>query len=151
MGGGGKRPRLRRGVLQYAILAILSEGEKHGYALICAFRARGWNVPSPGSIYPLLATLRTRGELVSHNEDGRRVYGITERGRATLYEHVDRLSELETMRDSNEEHDDLHEAAERLMQAVSLVQVAKTSPIVRKVRKIIDDARREIYAVLSSE
>src|SRR5262245_28773636 len=66
-GGGG--PRVRRGNVRAAILALLAERPMHGYEMIQELEARteGLWRPSPGSIYPTLQLLEDE-ELVTVEE-----------------------------------------------------------------------------------
>lgn len=74
------------GELRVAILSLLSEGAKHGYQLMKEMRGRsgGMYRASAGSVYPTLQQLEDEGRIVSERDDGRRVYRLTEAGRAEL-------------------------------------------------------------------
>src|SRR5260370_7255829 len=90
-------PVFRHGRLRLYLLRLLDEEPRHGYEVIRLLRDRFMGVysPSPGTIYPRLARLEEEG-LVTHDEvDGRKVYRITEAGRAELRSRSDELDELE--------------------------------------------------------
>jgi DNA-binding PadR family transcriptional regulator len=90
-------PVFRHGSLRLYLLRLLDEEPRHGYEVIRLLRDRFMGVysPSPGTIYPRLARLEEEG-LVTHDEvDGRKVYRITEAGRAELRSRSDELDELE--------------------------------------------------------
>jgi DNA-binding PadR family transcriptional regulator len=90
-------PVFRHGRLRLYLLRLLDEEPRHGYEVIRLLRDRfmGVYAPSPGTIYPRLARLEEEG-LVTHDEDnGRKVYRITEAGRAELRSRGDELDELE--------------------------------------------------------
>jgi DNA-binding PadR family transcriptional regulator len=90
-------PVFRHGSLRLYLLRLLDEEPRHGYEVIRLLRDRFMGVysPSPGTIYPRLARLEEEG-LVTHDEvDGRKVYRITEAGRAELASRSDELDELE--------------------------------------------------------
>ncbi|ANS78016.1 Transcriptional regulator, PadR family [Serinicoccus hydrothermalis] len=84
--------QLRRGVLEYCVLALLSDEERYGYDLVVELSAAGL-VASEGTIYPLLSRLR-KDELVStvwrESPTGppRRYYALTRHGRAVLDDFV---------------------------------------------------------------
>lgn len=61
----------------------------HGYEMIKVLeeRAGGFYTPSPGSIYPTLQMLEDRGFITASEVEGRKVYTITDAGRAFLAEH----------------------------------------------------------------
>lgn len=80
--------QLRRGVLEYCVLALLGDQERYGYDLVTELSEAGL-VASEGTIYPLLSRLR-KDELVatswqeSPSGPPRRYYRITARGQAAL-------------------------------------------------------------------
>ena len=80
-----------KGHLDLIVLAALSDGPAHGYAVIEAIRSRSgqaFDLPE-GTIYPALHRLEQAGLLSSHwtvAESGRRrrVYALTRQGRRAL-------------------------------------------------------------------
>ena len=86
------------GRLRLYLLKLLDDGPKHGYELIRLLEERflGLYAPSAGTIYPRLQRLEAEG-LVTHTAaGGRKVYEITEAGRAELRQRADELSTLES-------------------------------------------------------
>lgn len=86
------------GRLRLYLLKLLAEGPKHGYELIRLLENRflGLYAPSAGTIYPRLQRMEAEG-LVNHTAaGGRKVYEITEAGRAELSQRAGELAELET-------------------------------------------------------
>jgi PadR family transcriptional regulator PadR len=81
--------QLRRGTLEYCVLALLLDGERYAFELVRALSDVDGLVTSEGTIYPLLSRLR-REQLVStfwqESESGppRRYYRLTEAGHAAL-------------------------------------------------------------------
>ena len=76
--------------LRYALLALLAEGESHGYRLVKELAARlgpCWH-PNVGQIYQLLHELERRGWIVHRMEAGgarvRRLFRLTARGDRSL-------------------------------------------------------------------
>lgn len=86
----GPRPErpFRRGVIKYLILNHLKDAPSYGYEIIRALEERfhGFYVPSPGTIYPTLQMLEEMGYLTSAEQDGKKVYTITDEGRQFLAE-----------------------------------------------------------------
>ncbi|GHJ14581.1 PadR family transcriptional regulator [Micromonospora sp. AKA38] len=85
------------GRLRLYLLKLLDDGPKHGYELIRLLEERflGLYAPSAGTIYPRLQRLEVE-ELVTHTAvGGRKVYEITEAGRAELRQRADELATLE--------------------------------------------------------
>jgi PadR family transcriptional regulator, regulatory protein PadR len=82
-----------KGHLDLLLLAVLQAQPAHGYAIIEALRRRSsgaFNLPE-GTVYPALHRLERAGLLASRwsSETGRRrrVYELTEQGRAVLQEY----------------------------------------------------------------
>lgn len=76
-----------RGDLKYVILQLLAERPAHGYEVIRALEERfGGYTPSAGAVYPTLQMLEDMGYVTSAQQDGKRVYSITEEGRRFLDE-----------------------------------------------------------------
>jgi DNA-binding PadR family transcriptional regulator len=90
-------PVFRHGRLRLYLLRLLDEEPRHGYEVIRLLRDRfmGVYAPSPGTIYPRLARLEEEGLVTHDEENGRKVYRITEAGRAELRSRGDELDELE--------------------------------------------------------
>jgi DNA-binding PadR family transcriptional regulator len=105
MGMGGRAfragRRLASGDLQLVLLALLAEQPSHGYELIKALEERsdGFYTPSPGMVYPALTWLEEMGYTSVAAEGAKKLYSITDTGRAYLSENQDAadamLSQLE--------------------------------------------------------
>lgn len=86
--------QLRRGVVEYCVLASLRFRERYGFELARSLGGPGGLLMGEGTVYPLLARLRQR-RLVDtfwrESPDGppRRYYRLTEQGRLALdaFEH----------------------------------------------------------------
>lgn len=101
------------GRLRLYLLKLLDESPRHGYEIISLLRDRfpGIYSPSPGTIYPRLARLEEEG-LVTHEEvNGRKVYRLTDKGRAELRERERDLEDLE--RQITESVRDIAQAVQR--------------------------------------
>ncbi|MBO4162758.1 MULTISPECIES: PadR family transcriptional regulator [Micromonospora] len=86
------------GRLRLYLLRLLDDGPKHGYELIRLLEERflGLYAPSAGTIYPRLQRLEADG-LVTHTAaGGRKVYEITEAGRAELRQRAAEVTTLES-------------------------------------------------------
>jgi DNA-binding PadR family transcriptional regulator len=90
-------PVFRHGRLRLYLLRLLAEEPRHGYEVIRLLRDRfmGVYAPSPGTIYPRLARLEEEGLVTHDEENGRKVYRITEAGREELRNRGAELDELE--------------------------------------------------------
>src|SRR5919198_1070849 len=79
-------PLFGHGRLRLYLLRLLEESPRHGYEVIRLLQDRflGIYAPSPGTIYPRLARLEEEGLVTHDEENGRKVYRITEAGREEL-------------------------------------------------------------------
>lgn len=94
----GRRGRVfGRGDLKYVILGLLNDRPMHGYEVMRALEEEsgGCYTASPGSVYPTLQMLEDRGWVVSDQEDGKRVYRITDEGLAFLDESKDKVEDIQ--------------------------------------------------------
>ncbi len=87
--GGTRISQLRRGVLEFCVLALLAEIELYGFDLVRRLSDVDGLVTSEGTIYPLLSRLRREGWVTTtwaESESGppRRYYALTEDGRRAL-------------------------------------------------------------------
>jgi DNA-binding PadR family transcriptional regulator len=85
--GFGPRGRFfEGGEVRLAILSLLSEGPKHGYQLMKEMRERsgGMYRASAGTVYPTLQMLEDEGLIEAMQQDGKRVYRLTDLGRTEL-------------------------------------------------------------------
>jgi DNA-binding PadR family transcriptional regulator len=91
MGGDGAPfgRKLTSNDLQLVLLALLAEQPAHGYELIRTLEERsgGYYAPSSGMVYPALTYMDEIGQALSTTEGNRKLYTITETGRAYLAEH----------------------------------------------------------------
>jgi DNA-binding PadR family transcriptional regulator len=88
-GRGGRVARfLEHGDLRLLVLHLIGEAPRHGYELIKAVEdlTGGAYAPSPGVIYPTLTMLEELGQAEVTSEGTKKLYTITEAGRAALTE-----------------------------------------------------------------
>jgi DNA-binding PadR family transcriptional regulator len=87
--------------LQLLLLALIAEKPSHGYDLIKVLEERsgGYYVPSPGMIYPALTYLEEAGHATVEPEGTKKLYRISEDGKAHLDENRDLTDELLTQLD----------------------------------------------------
>jgi DNA-binding PadR family transcriptional regulator len=93
--GGGDMLRAGRmlvqGDLRLLALALIAEQPRHGYEIIKVLEEKtaGWYSPSPGIVYPTLTYLEEVGYVTAQTEGAKKLYTITEEGRAHLEENRD--------------------------------------------------------------
>jgi len=143
-----------KGDFKYVILGILKEKPSHGYEIIRALEDRyyGFYSPSAGSVYPTLQMLEDLGYVKSSEQDGKKIYTITDEGLKFLDEcepTVDKLKEH--MRGWWENRDEMRAVGRELGRIRSLIGHT-AHPMDRKklvqIREIISHACNEIEAVL---
>lgn len=158
----GPRERLfEKGDLKYVVLDLLSERPRHGYDIIQALeeRFRGLYTPSPGSVYPILQMLEDLGQVVPEARDGRKVYSLTESGRAFLAEHARTVEEIWSRAERGsgpgpgDWHAAMHEMRFDFKELADLFarrarHHGMTSDKLRRVHEVILRARTEIEAIL---
>ena len=90
-------PVFGHGRLRLYLLKLLDESPRHGYDVIRELEDRfmGLYSPSAGTVYPRLARLESEGLVTHEVSEGRKVYRITDAGRAELGERRGDLDDLE--------------------------------------------------------
>jgi DNA-binding PadR family transcriptional regulator len=90
-------PVFGHGRLRLYLLKLLEESPRHGYEVIRLLQDRflGIYSPSPGTIYPRLARLESEGLVTHEVVKGKKVYQLTDKGRAELERRMDELADLE--------------------------------------------------------
>ncbi|MGW6419431.1 helix-turn-helix transcriptional regulator [Streptomyces sp. NPDC055055] len=90
-------PVFAHGRLRLYLLKLLDEAPRHGYEVIRLLEERfqGLYAPSAGTVYPRLAKLEAEGLVTHASEGGRKVYSITDAGRAELAGRDAELEDLE--------------------------------------------------------
>ena len=155
-GWSGAGPRVRRGDVRAAILALLAEGPMHGYEMIQELDARteGLWRPSAGSIYPTLQLLEDEGFVRSDEGGDRRRFSLTDAGRAVVDERQGPppWEEVGHGPGGGGAHArQLGEAGFQIAGAVMHASATANEEQVAKIREILVDARKRIYDVLGED
>jgi DNA-binding PadR family transcriptional regulator len=144
------------GELRLALLALIAEVPGHGYALMNRLEARfdGGYQASPGAIYPTLQQLEDEQLVRLETTDERKVYHLTERGRAEAHAHAREVEQLWARAARRGEWAMFRDpdAAEIVGPALRLVKAAVKTVVhahgdpemIDRVRMIFDDARSQI-------
>src|SRR5690349_473122 len=147
-------PVFGHGRLRLYLLKLLEESPRHGYEVIRLLQDRFLGVysPSPGTIYPRLARLEEEGLVTHELVKGKKVYTITDKGRAELERRLDELAELEdeitasAQEFAREVQEDVRQTVrslrEELTQAARAMR-ASARDAVREERQDARDAARE--------
>src|SRR6185312_6065028 len=129
--------RVPKGNVRGLLLAALLDSPAHGYELMRRLegQASGRWRPSPGSVYPLLQLLEdeglVRGRASDGRSEGRKVYELTELGRAQA--------------DAGQLRAEVH----RLHVAARQVGTAGDPAQVQEAVEIIRSARQALYHLLA--
>ena len=147
-------PRMGRGDVRAAVLAILAERPMHGYQIISeiAERSGGAWKPSAGSVYPTLQLLADEGLISAEEADGRKTYSLTDAGRAEAEASADRPAPWQTpsARDFGPVGA-LPKAGIELAQAAAQVGRTGTPEQVKQAVEVLDEARRRLYSILAQD
>jgi DNA-binding PadR family transcriptional regulator len=148
----GRGVKRGRGDVRAAILALLAEEPMHGYQIITELSERSggaWR-PSPGSVYPTLQALEDQGLVSAHKSDGRRVFSLTDDGRAAAAAAGDGPAPWEdAASDADRSLVDLQSLMFEVGAAIMQVGRAGSKHQIKAVGEILTDTRRRIYLVLA--
>jgi DNA-binding PadR family transcriptional regulator len=141
--------RVPKGNVRGLLLAALLDGPAHGYELMRRLeeQAGGRWRPSPGSVYPLLQVLEDEGLVRGRDSDGRKVYELTEPGRAQADEG--QLRDLSAGPAAGSPHLDLRAEVNRLHAAARQVATAGDPAQVQEAVEIVRGARQALYRLLA--
>jgi DNA-binding PadR family transcriptional regulator len=148
----GRGRRARRGDIRMAALLLLAEEPRNGYQIMQEVQERSGGVwkPSPGSVYPALQQLEDEGLIRTDESDGRKLFAITDEGRALLDERgAERPAPWEQ---AGAGAGDLHELGKLMREVASaFMQVMRTgSPSqTAKAAAVLAATRRDLYRILA--
>ncbi|MFO7177221.1 MAG: PadR family transcriptional regulator [Pseudomonadota bacterium] len=152
-------PRAERGEIRYLVLEAIASQPRHGYEIIQHIEERtgGAYRPSPGVIYPTLQMLEELGHAHVIEQDGRKVYAITDAGKQELEAHRSAVDDFYG-RFEDEPWEAYAEDVAELMRSVGrLVHAFRRGAArggfrpetLRKIRKVLDDALEQIEDALN--
>ncbi len=167
--GGGHRQK--RGFVRHAVLDLLTEQPRHGYDIIKELEQRyaGFYRPSAGSIYPVLQALEEEGQLTSQEQDGKKVYTLTESGQKLVEEHrqhhqliggeqstltppsIERSSHPQSQSETRSDIPAIKQSTIALMETIRYVAHFGTPTQIKELKKIIEATSRQIHALLAQE
>ncbi|HXY75229.1 MAG TPA: PadR family transcriptional regulator [Dehalococcoidales bacterium] len=141
-----------KGALKYVVLDLLNEKPRHGYEIIKALEGsfHGFYTPSAGSIYPTLQMLEDLGYVKATDQDGKKIYNITDEGRAYLKEHKEHVDGIKShMHDWHSQggHPEMRETMFEFFDTMRLLRSRfhdLEPEKIEKIRSIISKACQEI-------
>ncbi|MFF4170771.1 PadR family transcriptional regulator [Streptomyces sp. NPDC001744] len=152
-GRGGGRGRARRGDVRASILALLKDRPMHGYEMIREIGERSdgaWR-PSPGSVYPTLQLLEDEGLITSASEGGKKLFALTDTGRAEAEDGPEAPWEEAGRGVDWEAVNEIRQAGFGLMEAVGQVWKTGSAEQRQKAVAVINEARKKLYLILADE
>lgn len=152
----GPRPRAGRGDVRSAILLLLAEAPRHGYQIIqdITDRSGGAWRPSPGSVYPALSALQDEGLVDDEKVDGRRVFSLTESGRAYVEVRSDDLARVFAANAAEPEHEEVTDLRQLLfgVAAAAVEAISHGTPEqAAAARRVLQQTRRDLYRLLTED
>ena len=154
--GGGpywRARKARRGDIRTAALLLLAEEPRNGYQIMQEVEERSGGVwrPSPGSVYPALAQLEDEGLIRSEESDGRKLFVLTDAGRAHVEERdPSKPAPWEQMSgDVSEEAYALGRLVREVYFAFVQVSRAGSEEQIAKAKEVLAEARRRLYLILA--
>ncbi|CAL9568838.1 hypothetical protein SUDANB108_04821 [Streptomyces sp. enrichment culture] len=129
-------PVFAHGRLRLYLLKLLDEAPRHGYEVIRLLEERfqGLYAPSAGTVYPRLAKLEAEGLVTHTTEGGRKVYSITDAGRAELADRSGELADLEL---------EIRESVAELAAEIQADVRGAAGDLRREMRAAATEARRD--------
>src|SRR3954454_7710385 len=151
--GFGRRRRASRGDVRTAALLLLAEEPRNGYQIMQELEQRSdglWR-PSPGSVYPALQQLEDEGLIRSEEADGRRLYHLTDAGRAYVAERPeDQPAPWETFTDNvSDQHGETAALMRDVAMAFAQVMRAGSEAQLAEASKVLAETRRSLYRILA--
>ena len=159
-GHGGRGPRrgfFRQGEVRLALLSLLGDGPAHGYELMKRLEERsgGMYQASAGTVYPVLQQLEDEGLIRAQDDDGKKVYHLTDAGRDELrlnQEAVDSIWKRaggwkEWGLNMGPESAEIWSAWGRLTKAAFKAAARGDLDETEKIREVLDRARKELEAL----
>jgi DNA-binding PadR family transcriptional regulator len=136
-----------------AVLALLSEEPRHGYAIMTELTERSGGLwrPSPGSVYPVLQQLQDEGLVTAEESDGRKVFSLTATGRQLVEASPAEFAEPWSVAGPGPRQrvQTLFEGMTALGSATQQVARLGSAGQAERARAVLDEARRALYRILA--
>jgi DNA-binding PadR family transcriptional regulator len=118
-----------------------------------AERSGGLWRPSPGSVYPVLQQLQDEGLVTAEESEGRKVFSITEAGRALIQASPAEFAEPWSVAGPGPRQrvQTLFEGMTALGAATQQVARLGSAEQAERARAVLDEARRALYRILAEE
>jgi len=145
--GFGMGRKLGSGDLQLLILKLLDEKSRYGYEIIKELdeRSKGFYVPSPGMVYPALTYLEELGHATVAVDGARKLYSITEPGKAHLAKNLSAADALLA------QFDRVGERMDRVRRALDTEESGEESDHERRGSRELHRAWRDLKIALADK
>jgi len=149
----GGRAKVSRGAVRTAILLLLAEQPMHGYQIMQELSERSGGVwrPSPGSIYPTLQQLADQGLVETEDSDGKKIYHLTDAGRAKVEESDATPPWQRFDSDGDDGLTALRDLGFQVGAAVMQVAHAGSEEQLAEAKAILADTRSRLYRLLAED
>jgi DNA-binding PadR family transcriptional regulator len=157
-----RRPRERlfeKGDLKYVILDLIKEKPSHGYEIMQALKDHfhGMYSPSAGSVYPTLQMLEDLGYVKATEQDGKKIYTVTEEGMNFLKQRGDTVDRIKNhmhgwcgsghRADIQEIFEGFHDLGRTVGSQAHDLSAEK----IDKIKEVLNNARKGINDILRKE
>lgn len=147
---------LQKGNLKYIILDLIKDKPRYGYEIISILeeRSHGFYKPSPGVIYPTLKMLEESSYASVTEQDGRKIYTITEEGHQFLVERKDFIGEIKSRMKHHWNSGNIGATGQTMREFGKLRRLMRHRlrnadlEKIQRIRKILSGAYQEIKAIL---
>jgi DNA-binding PadR family transcriptional regulator len=149
----GRGRKARRGDIRTAALLLLAEEPRNGYQIMQEVEERSDGVwrPSPGSTYPALQQLEDEGLIRSEEAEGRKLFALTEEGRAYVQERGEQEPApwKQMSGDVSDEVFELRSVIREVWHAFAQIMRTGSEAQLAQARKVLATARRDLYRILA--
>ena len=147
---------IQKGNLKYVILDLIKDKPRYGYELIRALeeRSHGFYTPSPGAIYPTLQMLEEIGYATATEQDGKRVYTITDEGRQFLADRKSLADEVKRQMRHHWNPENIDAISETMGELARLGRLMRhrlrhlDAERMKRIRDVVARASQEIEGIL---
>lgn len=136
--------RARRGMIEPTILEVLLEGAMHGYEIMDKIEEKSHGLwrPSAGSIYPTLQMLEEKDLLNVKNDNGKKIYSLTDSGREEAKKAKEQKENLRSFwADKKEESQHLREVRNEVHEIFAIMKKFRKQTSPEKVDRLLEMLR----------
>ena len=154
--GPWRETSFQKGDLKYVILDLIKDKPRHGYEIIRELEelSHGLYTPSPGAVYPTLQMLEEMGYASATEQDGKKIYAITEQGLRFLTERKDSADEVRSQMKRKWSFKNIGKMAMMMKEYHALENLlgrglrSLDADKMQRIRQVLISAYQEIEAIL---